>query len=132
MVLVARAILVTGRCTVTAACRSQRLNSICLIIMMETTYGRTIKICISNIMTGQTGSILIRCIAGLGVPGVTVNTIGGGSQYQGAVAARARSMTERTGIIMDTRYRTLGTNRMTAGTGRYIRIKRRVIMAAMG
>ena len=41
-------------------------------------------------------------------------------------------MTERTGIIMDTRYRTLGTNGMTAGTGRYIRIKRRVIMAAVG
>ena len=104
MVLVA-AYLVTGRRTVTAACRSQRLNSIRLIIMMETTYGRTIKICISNIMTGQTGKILIRCIAGLGIPGITVNTIGGRSQYQSAVAACVRNMTERTGIVMDTCYR---------------------------
>jgi hypothetical protein len=87
MILVA-AYLVTGRRTVTAACRIQSLNSIRLIIMMETTYGRSVKMCISNIMTGQTGSILIRIIAGLGIPGVTVNTKGGGSQYQGAVAAR--------------------------------------------
>jgi hypothetical protein len=80
MVLVGSS-LVTGRCTITAAGRIKSLNTRCLIIMMETTYCRTIQVCITNVMTGQTGKILIRVIAGLCIPGVTVSTIGTVRRY---------------------------------------------------